>query len=221
MKAIVFDTETTGKFEPQIIEAAYVHVTIDGLIPLSEAHQRYAPTKPIEFGAMAIHNIIPSDLKGCPSHTSFKLPDDVDYIIGHNVDYDWEVAGKPEVKRICVLALAREYLPELDSHTQSALLYYIYSLDNEEDVARNMLKGAHSALTDVHNCLAILQYLVHYIGNVESWEHLWQLSEEARIPKTMPFGKHKGELIKDVPANYKDWLLRQPDVDPYLRMALV
>lgn len=220
MKAIIFDTETTGKHEPQIIEAAHIHITFEGLTPLSEFHQLYAPSKPIEYGAMAVHNIIPSDLDGCPPHTSFKLPDDVDFIIGHNVDYDWEVSGKPEVKRICTLALAREYLPMLDSHTQSALLYYIYSVDGSEEKARGLLKSAHSALVDVKNCLIILDYLVYLIGNVKDWDHLWLLSEEARVPKTMPFGKHKGEAIDDVPTDYKQWLLRQPNVDEYLRRAL-
>jgi len=36
----------------------------------------------------------------------------------------------------------------------------------------------------------------------------------------MPFGKHKGTPMADVPRDYKAWLLNQPDVDPYLRKAL-
>jgi exodeoxyribonuclease X len=36
----------------------------------------------------------------------------------------------------------------------------------------------------------------------------------------MPFGKHKGMLLADVPSDYKQWLLTQGDRDPYLRKAL-
>jgi exodeoxyribonuclease X len=36
----------------------------------------------------------------------------------------------------------------------------------------------------------------------------------------MPFGKHKGLLLADVPGDYRDWLLNQEDIDPYLRKAL-
>jgi exodeoxyribonuclease X len=36
----------------------------------------------------------------------------------------------------------------------------------------------------------------------------------------MPFGKHKGALFADVPSDYKEWLLTQGDIDPYLRKAL-
>ena len=37
----------------------------------------------------------------------------------------------------------------------------------------------------------------------------------------MPFGRHAGEKIADVPTDYVAWLLRQPDVDEYLRTALL
>jgi exodeoxyribonuclease X len=36
----------------------------------------------------------------------------------------------------------------------------------------------------------------------------------------MPFGKHKGEPISEMPVDYRQWLLRQPNVDPYLAQAL-
>jgi exodeoxyribonuclease X len=36
----------------------------------------------------------------------------------------------------------------------------------------------------------------------------------------MPFGKHKGEEITRIPADYRKWLLKQENVDPYLRKAL-
>jgi len=52
-------------------------------------------------------------------------------------------------------------------------------------------------------------------------EQLWTLSEEARIPSVMPFGKHKGELITDVPMDYKRWLLNQDNIDSYLKSALL
>lgn len=55
---------------------------------------------------------------------------------------------------------------------------------------------------------------------VASWEELWHHSEEARIPKFINFGKHRGTAIADLPSDYRAWLLRQPDIDPYLIKAL-
>ena len=46
------------------------------------------------------------------------------------------------------------------------------------------------------------------------------MSEKARVPTIMPYGKHKGELISQMPTDYKQWLLRQDNVSGYLRKAL-
>lgn len=216
MTALLFDTETTGIIDSEIIEAAWLELSDPvNLTILSTFEQRYRPSKPIELGALATHHIYDEELVDCPAHTDFALPPDTQYLIGHNVDYDWIVAGRPPVKRICTLALARRFYPEIDSHSQSALMYFI-----RRSEARERLRNAHSALADIHNCRIIVHHLIQRAGNIQTWEDLWQLSERARIPSTMPFGKHKGQPIAQVPADYKAWLLRQSDIDPYLIKAL-
>ena len=214
-KSIIFDTEATGIKEPVLIEAAWVELeSIEPFTVTNAFVQRYNPGKPINLGALAAHHIMDEELVDCPSASSFKLPDDVSYIIGHNVDFDWEVIGKPEIKRICTLALARKLWPDLDSHTQSALLYYL-----ERNSAREQLRNAHSALTDVGICAVILDHICQQLG-VKTAEDLYAESEKARIPTTMPFGKHKGLMLADLPSDYKQWLLGQGDIDAYLRKAL-
>src|SRR5262245_55092932 len=37
---------------------------------------------------------------------------------------------------------------------------------------------------------------------------------------TMPFGKHRGKRLADVPLSYLAWLLDECDVKPYLREAI-
>lgn len=217
MTAVIFDTETTGSHDPQIIEAAWLRVDSPATLNVIEQfEQRYRPTQPITLGALATHHIYDEELVDCPPHTDFKLPADVKYIIGHNIDYDWKAIGQPGVKRICTLALARCFYPDADSHSQSAMIYLI-----DRANARNRLRTAHSALADVHNCRSLLESLLTLCGPAADWEALWQISEQARIPKIMMFGKHKGAVIASIPADYKAWLLRQPDVDPYLRAALM
>ena len=214
-KSIIFDTEATGIKEPVLIEAAWLELaSIEPFIVTNPFVQRYNPGKPITLGALATHHIMDEELVDCPSASSFRLPDDVRYIIGHNVDFDWEVIGKPEIKRICTLALARKLWPDLDSHTQSALLYYL-----ERNSAREQLRNAHSALTDVGICAVILDHICQQL-NVKTVEDLYTESEKARIPTTMPFGKHKGMLLNDIPSDYRQWLLGQGDIDSYLRKAL-
>jgi exodeoxyribonuclease X len=217
-RALVFDTETTGKHDPHIIEAAWIDVQLDW-VERDRYVERFNPLKPIEHGAMAVHHIVDSDLVGHKSHLEFSLPEGVGYLVGHNIDYDWRVAGEPEIKRICTLALSRFLHPEIESHNQSALMYRFFGAS-----ARDMVKNAHSALTDVENCLKLLRIFVGELiergQSVATWEALWVISEQARIPIYMPFGKHKGIPIAELPADYCSWLLRQLDLDPYLVKAL-
>jgi exodeoxyribonuclease X len=214
-KAIIFDTEATGIKEPVLIEAAWLE--LESIEPFSINNpfvQRYNPGKPITLGALATHHILDEELIDGPPASSFSLSGDVKYLIGHNVDFDWEVIGKPEIKRICTLALARKLWPNLDSHNQGALLYYL-----DRNTAREQLRNAHSALTDVGICAVILDHICQQL-DIKTIEDLYAESEKARVPTTMPFGKHKGLPLGDLPIDYKQWLLGQGDIDPYLKKAL-
>lgn len=215
-KAVILDTETTGKKDPILIEAAWLQ--LDNLMPFELSLsfcQRYNPGKPIELGALATHHIYDEELIDSPPAHSFSLPSDVDYIIGHNIDYDWNVIGRPNIRRICTLALARKTWQKIDAYSQSALLYYL-----DRGNARKILKNAHSAETDVKICGVILEKLCAEL-KVSSFESLWHLSEDARMPTVMPFGKYKGTLISEVPIDYKKWLLNQDNIDPYLKDAFL
>jgi exodeoxyribonuclease X len=212
--AIIFDIEATDKDNPVLIEAAWV--ALDSISPFTlgaEFHQRYNPGKPISLGALATHHILDEELVDCPPASSFTLPADATYLIGHNIDFDWAAIGQPDIKRICTLALSRKVWPMLDSHSQSALLYYL-----DRAHAREILRNAHSAQADIHICATILDHLCREL-KITSVEALWQSSENARLPTHMTFGKHKGTPLAEVPKDYVRWLLDQPNVDPFLRQA--
>ena len=111
-KTIIFDTETTGLEAPEIIEAAWLEV--NSLAPMTYGacfEQRYRPSKPISIAALATHHILDEELVDCPTSSEFALPQHVDYLIGHNIDFDWTVIGMPDVRRICTLSLARAVWP--------------------------------------------------------------------------------------------------------------
>ena len=213
--AIIFDTETTGRTGAVLIEAAWLE--LNSLSPFKTSNpfnQRYNPGRKIELGALATHHILDEELINCPDASTFNISSHINCIIGHNIDYDWNVIGQPNVKRICTLALARNVWPDLDAHNQSALLYFL-----DRHNARDKLKNAHLALADVENCAFILEKIVNKL-EIATIEELWNVSEQARIPSHMTFGKHKGVAIVDIPRDYKAWLLSQDNVDMYLKKAL-
>ncbi|QHF03291.1 3'-5' exonuclease [Pseudomonas asturiensis] len=221
MTAYIFDSETTGLNDPQLVEAAWLKLgSITDLPVSSEFLGRFKPSKVIELGALATSHILDEELVDCPSHTTFLMPEDTQYLIGHNVDYDWGVIGHPDFKRICTAALSRRLWPDADSHSQSAMIYLHYRKQ-----ATGLLRNAHAALDDVKNCRLLLSKILDALAAklgrpVEDWEELWSLSEEARVPTVISFGKHNGSLIANLPSDYKRWLLNQADLDPFVRKAL-
>lgn len=212
---IVFDTETTGINAPEIVSAAWADVEWPSLKSINEFWAFYQPSKPIEYGAMAIHGLRNVDLELCQLSSDFSLPADVKYIVGHNVDYDWAAIGSPSVKRICTLALSRALWPFMDSFSLGALIYML-----EPERAKEILYRAHSAIVDVRTTVILLRHILDAIPHIVDHEGLWLASEAARLPKIMTFGKYKGMLLHELPSSYVSWLLKQPDLEPYLERAL-
>lgn len=236
MRVVFMDTETPG-FKPPLmpIELAALRFGGDPKDLLGDGDQyleRFAlGDRQMEFGAMAVHHILPDELKNCRQWNALRFEAEwirgIDYLIGHNVDFDWEVVGKPEVKRICTLALSRYFYPDVDAHKLSAMMYYIYGAT---DLTRERVREAHSALADTWNCRWLFDALVRQMVKAPTWEDMYQWSEAGRVPLRMTFGKHgpkdgkKGMLISDMlveDPGYVQWMKKSmTDMDPYLRKAL-
>lgn len=230
MTTYILDTETTGLIDPHMTEAAYSIVDIiDGkVIVLQEPRsKRFNPMKEISLGSMATSHICDEDVANETPHTEFKLPSSVDYLIGHNIDYDMQVLKNAGVthtpKLICTQAMVSHLLPTLESHKLVALLYHFH-----KDIARQQARQAHAAIADIYFTQLVLGSLIdlansqgHTITDVAS---LYDFSQMARVPTHMSFGKHKGAAIADLAATsdgagYLKWLLKQDSVDPYLAQA--
>jgi exodeoxyribonuclease X len=215
-QAYILDLETTGLCSPvQPTEMAWIELDSNYSIKRSFL-QRYKPDKPIELGSLSVAHILDEDLVNEPSYTQAvgDLPADMLYMIGHNIDYDWDVLGRPDVRRIDTKVLAMSLWPDLDTYSQSALIYYLYRTN-----ATVWLKDAHTALAAIINNHRLLVKIIEKVGTV-SFQNLWELSEKARIPTIMPFGKHKGEELKKIPKDYIRWVKSQSGIDSYLMKAL-
>lgn len=231
MSAYIVDTETTGE-DPvgEVIELAFGRLSETwDFLPLTQS--RFKPVKPITFRAMATHHILPHELEKCLPAEEAKalLPADMEYMVGHNVDYDWEHLGRPACKRICTLAISRCIWPGNDSHSLAALTYRLTESTRWTE-ARELLKSAHGASVDVALTYAILRAqlenevvqtaLQFYVGQgLSPLESLYAFSESARIPRIWTFGKHKGQDIAKTDRGYLSWCLRQPDMDEYVKTA--
>lgn len=218
--ALIIDTEVWSLKTKEVVQMAWLRVPSEnGRIVQMEFRPQGEP----EMGAIATHMISLEEVEEKAvddSSNAIRYLPKTDYVIGHNVDFDADVlGGLPGVKRICTLAMARYFYPNLDSHRLTALYLACFGVN---PVTLGVIKNAHRAGDDVWICKEILSNVCGIgVGETEDWaERMWQFSEKARIPTIMPYGKHKGQLIADVPRDYKQWLLAKDDVDPYLRKAL-
>jgi len=223
----VLDTETTSRepIEVALLQLPQGHdllgpnpdVIPDSLVP---PHVIFAgklkPSKPSTFGSMAVHHILPDELEQCPPSSSFKLPPDVAYIVGHSVDFDHTAIGSPNVKRICTHAMAQSIWPQADSHSQSALLYMLLGATPQ---TRALLRNAHSALTDAINNIRLLEKILEAKPDIRTWSALWEFSEESRIPTVMFMGRNKGAPIPALESGEIGWYLERDFIDPYQRKA--
>ena len=222
MNALILDTETHD-LNGYPIEIAYAPCSFEqGVLVINQGEffdEYFSCPEPIALGALATHHILETDIAEKPSFDTFKMPQGVQYLIGHNIDYDIKAVQKCQpdftVKGICTLALCRMVWPDLP-HTLGAMYYHVM---DDLELARKHLRHAHNAKADIYFTGVILKTLVEQLG-IKDMNSLFIMSETARIPKYITFGKHKGTAIKDLDPSYVTWLLRQDGLDPYLRKAI-
>ena len=212
--AVVFDTEVNSLDAKECVELSYATGDTDAGFSDIVCY-RYRPEGKFEAGAVAVHGILPEHVESCQPSSIAMIPDS-EYVIGHNVDFDCDVLKIDGPKRICTLALSRSLWPEFKSHSLSAMILELYGMRPE---ILEIIRDSHSADTDVRMTIMLLEIILER-SLMPQMPQLYELSEIARVPTVWSFGKHKGTRIDETPRDYIQWMLRQPDVDPYLMKAL-
>ena len=226
MRAILFDTETSAKENGEVIELSYCDVYESGngtigskavVAPPSRSSiftTRFRPERGMTYGACAVHHILPVHLQHCAPFSSDVLPA-ADVYIGHNVDFDLAFfPNRTPARTIDTLALFRRFLPA-GEHTLSAAYYYVAGMN---PAAREIATSAHGAEADVKMTFELLSFLSATF-ECYTFDALANLSDEARIPTHMTFGKFKGQPVSEVDNGWRGWYRKQPDPDPYLLEA--
>lgn len=217
---LVFDTETTDRKDGEIIEAAWLQLSQHlSALPhiLLEWSERFRPSQPSTYGAIAVHHILPSELEGCAPSASFSLPATTQFLIGHSIDFDWTAAGCPDIKRIDTHAMAQWLWPDATGYALTAL---IYMLEGPTPETRAIVREAHGALADVRMTHMLLSHILQAKPEITTWDALWDYSEQCRIPRTCPLKRWEGVLLADMEYSAIEWCLRQDWIDPYFRKGL-
>lgn len=146
----------------------------------------------------AVHHIDPAELEGLclfdPAEWRAGL-DDVTLLVAHNSAFEeqWIDWGLPWV---CTYKCALRAWPDAPSHSNQALKYYLGHEDGPH------LYPPHRALPDAKvTALTFARLLELY-----ELSELIQWTKEPRLVTKMPFGKHKGGLLRDLPLDYLRWV---------------
>jgi len=219
LKPIYFDTETTGvRFkEDRIIELA-------AFDPINNRTFNHLinPGIPIPKEATAIHNITDEMVENALSFkevaerfTAFCDKDTV--LIAHNgesfdkpfIETEFKRAGVewPNYPIIDTLQWSRKYRPDLPKH----------SLQFLREVFKIEANNAHRALDDVIILHAVFSKMIDDL----SYDDVFRLLKTKATLDRMPFGKHQGKALKEVPKSYLAWLKENGAFDKPENKALL
>ena len=218
---VVLDTETTGldPSEDKVVDISLVEVSRDGIRPLYNT--LIHPQRDIPAVASAVHHITLEDVANKPTFDEVwptvmhHLEDAV--IVAHNAPFDRSMIPETGRPWICSYRLARHLWPDAPAFGNQVLRYWLgLRIDAE---------AAHSAAGDTLVTANVFWHqLAYYRANVAKTNDVEELIEYAASPipiEIMPFGKHKGERLDNVPLSYFEWALHNmTELDTDLRIAM-
>lgn len=204
----ILDTETAS-LRGGVVELAMLHIDTE-LNVLGEFHTRVNPERPIEPGAFAVHGISDADVADAPTLAQIPELSLVTHAVAHNYPFDSRMLkGRLNAEAsLCTLSLSRQYLKGTANHKLENLKRELGLPDQK----------SHSALGDVYTTLDLLRHLLPLTG--VPLDTLFKRAAQPKMIHRMTFGKHKGLLISQVPADYRSWLLGQENLDKDLRYTL-
>jgi exodeoxyribonuclease X len=141
------------------------------------------------------------------------------YLVAHNHFYDMRVLERHGIdttnhKWICSWRLAKKLFNGVESIEETNLPYLRFAL--ELDIPIEM--RCHRAGNDSLITAKLLEALIGYMEGMglidQNLPYGPQIYEYARSPiiyERMPFGKHKGELMDNIPVSYIQWSLKNMD----------
>lgn len=214
MRILVADVETTGLEEPiNIVEVAWVEILKDlSVVPGSEFSSVVHPQDHINCSAAGVHGIRDSFFEESNDFMFLQdipWPEEEVLVIAHNSKFDVPILSKHMniVDEMCTLVLSRRLLPNAPDHKLSTLACYC-------DFPNRL---SHRAGEDVKDCLDLLRYMAE--GTGWDFDRLLKFYKTPQQVKVMPWGKHKGLPIEEVPKSYLAWASEQ-DLDPDMRYTI-
>ena len=206
---IFLDTETTGNGpDDRLCQIAFKSENGQAVSGL------FNPGMPISIDAMVVHHITEKMVADKPPFKESdeyeklqKLISDINnVIVAHNAKFDMQMLQREGIytqRAICTLKLAR-YLDKTGVIPKYNLQYLRYFLGLEIEAK------SHDALGDILVLEGLFNRLhAKFQENgklMDPVQEMINISSNPVLMARMPYGKHKGMLFSEVPADYLEWL---------------
>lgn len=206
-KFVCIDCETTG-LDPKadrIIEVAVA--CFDAFAVYEDMEFLIDPECEIPQASIDIHHITQDMVTGKPKIQEV-LPDLLrlignHIIVGHGVGFDIALlANAAERFSIPCRILNNRYLDTL----RMARLYGESPVNSLEQLRKHFnvpLEGAHRAMSDV---IVNREVFLHLAKRYKTTEQIFEVLSRPIMMANMPFGKHKGRPLKEIPLQYLQWM---------------
>ena len=219
MRYVWGDIESTGLGnDAGIVEISWIE-TDEHFNEVASFYSLINPMVPIQFGAMAVHGITEDMVADAPTIEEFMrregypLAGEGVILCAHSAPFDIKFFGPwmDEPNTLCTLKCARVLYPEAENHKQGTLAAMLGIVVQREK--------AHSADGDLDVLSQLLQRMCADFDL--TLPHLMEVQKRPRKIMNMPFGKHKGTPLADLPDDYVYWLLHKTEnLDSDLRASL-
>ena len=212
----VIDYETTGTpadLGAEVIELAYVDVDATSLQVTTSWHSFAKPVGPIPPQVKAVHHILEEDLADAPQINSlwpklFQGCGLQDCLVAHNAGFEQHFNNGQGRAWIDTYKCALVVWPDAPAHSNQTLRYWL-DLDHCPDFDRAKAMPPHRALPDAYVTAHVLIRLLKERNSAD----LVQISAEPALLRKIGFGKHKGMLFSEAPADYLQWIVDKADFD--------
>lgn len=163
------------------------------------------PGRPIPYTASAVHHIVDADVAGAmiQAEAIHWATVGADYVASHNWEFDRQFMPGCRAPAICTLKGAREVWPDLESHSNQALRYFLGVCQSREERFEAAHRAGFDTLVTAHILLELLNRL--------PVERLVEISRQPSRLARMPFGKHKGLRFSEIPWDYLDFIVNKSD----------
>lgn len=231
MLVFAHDYETTGVNTAKcgVVQAALCFATLheDGRYSILEKDvQLLHPGEPIPAGASGVHGIYDHHVEDKPHWESylaeqFELVNDtaIQAVLGYNsASFDDKLArrcGLAEFPSIDLMVATRRF--KNAGFLPNAKLGTAY-----EGLTGRKAENAHDAFSDIVMTLDLIQPSIEKANCSSLSEFIaWMREPWATTSMEMPYGKHKGVKLCNLPKSYVRWALENMDnLSPDLQLGL-